>query len=485
MHDDANQYPTDAFPPEITDIITTLTAAAEVPVSTPGSYLLAAAAAAVGTGVEGEWHRDGKRHRANIYMLGRGATCTGKTVVYDAIVKPLVAIEREALATFDSQSAPFLRRIIRQCEEDMDTALDGYGSDMLNDQVQDMRQTAATLHRRRADAMAKLKARPRVFVGDCTSVAMAMQLAAASGGLAMMDAEARGIINAILGANAKVMDDTLYLKSWDGSYYQDNRAGREGIELPDPCLTMLLVAQPDKVAELTGKPELLSSGFLGRALMFDAGTKIIVPDGRNFSFTSLWQSVLDVLWKHRTNQFLPIFRGDGTESVAGPALVPIKEEASRDFRDAAYASATDCPTPSLNGFYGRKVEQARRIAVILSLLDDAVARAGGRTPSPLVVTAEHARQALRLAEFHFRTQLAVMSPSQVAAMDRRLDEAVRILRKYNGRVGMAEFTRRSFTEAEMVALARESRGLFTIQSAPSRRNGNVVVLAERSEGEAA
>ena len=93
--------------------------------------------------------------------------------------------------------------------------------------------------------------------------------------LAILSPDARKVFKNILGRHSKdnSVDDSVFLMGWSGDTDKIDRVGRESITLQEPCLSMTLAIQPDKLEEIFSKRELHDGGFLPRCLVCHTNAK--------------------------------------------------------------------------------------------------------------------------------------------------------------------------------------------------------------------
>jgi putative DNA primase/helicase len=116
--------------------------------------------------------------------------------------------------------------------------------------------------------------RPLLYIGDTTSEALVRSMDEQGGGFALCSADARHAADEILGRyrNEGKTNDSVYLRAHGGDTIDRSRVGTDGrgelLRILRPSLAIAICVQPDKFAELAGKRELFSSGFLGRLNIF-------------------------------------------------------------------------------------------------------------------------------------------------------------------------------------------------------------------------
>jgi Protein of unknown function (DUF3987) len=135
----------------------------------------------------------------------------------------------------------------------------------------------APLDRKTIKKLAQLKAReqglllqlnvPRVVVEDITSQKLASLMQQNRDVMASLSADARGAGKVLLGRyNEGSLDEDIYLKAFSSDSSRQDRIGRAGSSLNDPCLAIAWATQPDLFDQLFNNKTAATSGLACRFL---------------------------------------------------------------------------------------------------------------------------------------------------------------------------------------------------------------------------
>jgi hypothetical protein len=122
----------------------------------------------------------------------------------------------------------------------------------------------------------KLQGAQRLWCVDFTSEALGLLLAANGEQMAVLTDEGGIVLYNLLGRYTKgdVTDDVLLCKAKTVNGTTVDRVGRAPIVLHHPCVTMLLLTQPDLLYRAFGNERLLVGGFLARCLAADSRLEV-------------------------------------------------------------------------------------------------------------------------------------------------------------------------------------------------------------------
>lgn len=276
---------------------------------------------------------------------------------------------------------------------------------------------------------------PLLMVGDTTSEALVLRMAAQGGGLAVMSADARHVLDEVLGryrSDGKT-DDSVYLRAHGGDPIDRSRVGGTAggvlVNIERPSLALALGVQPDKIAEAARRTELTASGFLPRCNVIGphslVGSRIEKGDERppDPQLIERWSRVVRAI----VDQRFRIVQEQLSHQwgVVELALSPEASEARRAFANELERNqAAGRPLHELPGFASKAAGEAARLAALLHLFDlglaERLANASGE-PIPLKTwQCAEATHRFQLPET-LRVLGLAREPSQARAARRLLD----------------------------------------------------------------
>ena len=222
---------------------------------------------------------------------------------------------------------------------------------------------------------------PRVYVSDATTGALVRHMAAAGGGFAVLSGDARHIADGLLGQHRRdsSTDDTVYLAAHGGDLIDRSRVGNdkggEYLCIPHPALALAIAVQPDKLAALARRPELLTSGFIPRCNIVQPhvpfGHRLETGDDPppNHAVRERWRHALGAILDARFGLI-----------DAGPSWQRIVLHLGPDAREAWMSYANEMEIRLADGgdlagaraFASKAAAEAVRVAALLHLCSRAV-----------------------------------------------------------------------------------------------------------------
>jgi Protein of unknown function (DUF3987) len=213
----------------------------------------------------------------NIFGLMGAETGSGKSLVFDESMRPLIelqAVMEEAFAKEQSRlkakigiakaeitaKHSMLQADIKKGEE-----LTELGKQALEDSLSELQQQIDDLEDR-------LLKPPCVWTSDFTSEALGVCLKNNDERVAILSDEGSIALYNILGRynDGVITDDALLCKCFSVNSHGVDRLSRGRITLKTPCVALLLIVQPDILKMAFSNPRLLIGGFLARCFSADA-----------------------------------------------------------------------------------------------------------------------------------------------------------------------------------------------------------------------
>jgi hypothetical protein len=256
---------------------------------------------------------------------------------------------------------------------------------------------------------------PALTVDDTTTEKLAVMLQNNQEQLASISAEARNIVDNVLGRYSDgATDEVIYLKAYSGDSCRVDRMGREPVTLQRPCLCCLWLVQPDKVQALLAESGLTDGGLIPRFLICHtrAQPRPIV-DG----IQGIPSAIADV-WGQLVRQLIQAFR-IASESVTIEPSPEAWQEMKGHFNRIVERRLGDLR--DVGSYAARWNEQAWRIAVCLH------AGLHGEDAGKRGLDVETARKAIAMADWFAGEQLAILAGGRHAARQNLLDQVMGLL----------------------------------------------------------
>lgn len=436
-------FPTHCLPGVCGEIVRQIAKAALVPESLAASAVIGIVSAALGSGLEVQSGGD-RRTRGNLFLLPIAQTGTGKDLAFNLAAAPLQQVEREKRERWSHVSGPTLKARLQVATKRIKT-LEGQAAESKGNAVHELEDAI-----REKDAAEKALASCPLFITtDATREALAACLATQPGeALALMTAEGRGALSNILGRYTKgdATDEDAYCACFSGTPINQQRRTKAPIDLRRPCLTLLLMVQPDVWTRLSAMDILRESGLLPRFLTFDAHAEPeplpldphCIPANLSASYARLIRALCDA-YRLREDE---------------PLCIPCPHEPYGLFRDfdneCRARRRTGGDVHDIAGFAARWAEQAWRLSVGLHAMTH------GDTAHEHPLSAETAQHGITLARWFIEQQLVLLNADRRKRQGERVERLVEILGKNGGEVTLRALRdRHGFTREEVITLAHE------------------------------
>ncbi|PRY13597.1 DUF3987 domain-containing protein [Kineococcus rhizosphaerae] len=254
-------FPTNALPAWVADMVTTLAEATQTDPGMSGPLALGALGAAAGGRVEVEV-RPGWVEPTNLFVAVASAPGTRKSAVFRELFAPIQRAEADLLA----EARPAM--LERQTERDVadraaELARKKAGAEL--DRTRREELLAEAIAAADHAASVSVPPLPRLLADDVTPEAAASLLAECGGRLAIVSAEA-GIFDTLAGRYSTVPNLDVALKGHAGDTLRVDRRGRPPEYVEHPALTMVLAVQPSVLRGIGGNGTFAGRGLLARFL---------------------------------------------------------------------------------------------------------------------------------------------------------------------------------------------------------------------------
>jgi hypothetical protein len=213
----------------------------------------------------------------NIFALIGAETGSGKSLVFDEAVRPLVELQAAIEESLAQEQSRIMARIgIAKAEISALHSLIHKSvknqKGLTPDEKQGIEDSLSELQQQVGDLEDLLNKPPCVWTSDFTSEALGVCLKNNNERVAVLSDEGSIALYNILGRynEGNSTDDGLLCKCFSVNAHGVDRIGRGRITLTFPCVALLLIVQPDILQMAFSNTRLLIGGFLARCLSADA-----------------------------------------------------------------------------------------------------------------------------------------------------------------------------------------------------------------------
>jgi Protein of unknown function (DUF3987)/DnaB-like helicase N terminal domain len=473
------KFPLDALPLTLRAPVEELMRHYGVPALLPAICALVANSVALGRGVFAL--SDVRRTYGNLYAIIGAKSGSGKTPPFEELTAPLMEMQNELDDQFKEEIKPRLQADLKILTAEITelvkpkTKRSGKSSFGKEDEEQaeeeDRRARLAKLIGEQAKLEEELQFTGRIWTEDFTSEALGVLLANNNEQLAVLTDDGGIVIHNLLGryTEGEVKDDTFLCKAKTVSPVPVDRIGRDSILLKRPCLTMLVLTQPDLLHRLVSNERILLGGFMARCLFADSQMEI--QDRTEASFEMPDQKVM-ADWNQYIRSVAKKFRFSQNKEPYQIWVQPAVYKRSQDYYNhwAAKARGTLSDVAS---FAIRNCERAWEIAINLHIGIHGINCAS-------YLDLETFENAIRIADFFADRQLEVLSRPRIEAQEKRVSRLEEVFAKHgNQPITMRTLVRTHGMKKEDVLSSVKSRTdlfCFTTVDPPHGGSKSTVVF---------
>ena len=246
--DFSNPFPVDAIPDDMRIFSEEVCRLEQVSHELVIPQVLGLIGALAGRSVEIQGIGDGSL-RLNTFTITSARSGVGKSRVMKRLNKAVVAFEKEIQEKRAREIVPEAKARLKEIQEK-------YPDDIVmpKDAFEEK------------NKLLKQTRQPKLFVEDITSERVIERLFYNDETILVSSSDGRKPINNILGEyRKKGTDESIYLKGYSGDPHDTERKDKDtNMRLDSPCISIVLLVQPDKVEDLFRSKELWDSGFLAR-----------------------------------------------------------------------------------------------------------------------------------------------------------------------------------------------------------------------------
>jgi hypothetical protein len=408
-------FPLEHLPPAAREVAKAIASTERTPETLAGCCVLGILSASIGAGLQVKSGPD-RVTRANINILASAESGSGKSETYRHAMKPFGEFECELVEYWRKHTLPK----VEADKEVLQAEIEGLKRDAAKNKggVIEREAIRAAMQDKKARLL-ELEVElqdPVLTVDNITTERLAVLLANRSECLFSTSADARSIIDNVLGRYAKKdkTDEAVYLTGWTGDKCRVDRQGRPPVNLNHPCLAVLWLVQPDKIGLMLAERSLTDGGLLPRFLLCHTRAEPlpITENAAGIPHDTAQR------WGQLVKKLLKTFRLSGEPITIQPTAEALQalnghwnsivERRKKELRD-------------IGPYAARWNEQAWRIAVCLH------AGIHGENAGERMLAADTAASAIILADWFAGEQLRILARGRDAARREKFDEVLKLL----------------------------------------------------------
>lgn len=419
-----------------------------VPASLAGCCLLGILSASIGARLQVQ-SAPNRTTWGNLYILPSADSGSGKTVTYKHAAEPLQQFEAEAINAWEQQERPGFLAEQDLLKADMEAlkkkqaGKDGMGRSEARQQMQDLKaklqEVENALHA------------PALSCEDTSTERLAVLLAENDEQLSSLSADARGVVNNLMGryTSGKATDEAIYLKAFSGDTHRVDRISRPPVVLKNPCLAILWLIQPDKLELLLSSQSLSDGGLLPRFLLCHTGCEQQeigqVPPSIPAEVKLAYHALI--------RKLLSVYRFADCPATVQP-IGEARQAMNEYFNSVVRRQKDGGDLQDIKSYASRWGEQAWRISVCLHAAKHGDAAASNQ------LALETVRRAIALADWFAGQQLEILSAGRQKARRDVQDKVLSLLADNS-----AGITARDILTARIKPDAESCRALLSAMEA--------------------
>ncbi len=409
---DCRPFPTEALGATLAAYVREVARVERVPESLPACVVLGITSATLGKQLRGRL-LPGKVTPANLYIVAAARSGVGKSEVARHCDGPLHSSSADLAEAWRRNERPGLLASRDMLMEQKRKLIRSIKAVMAEADECGLRDKLVALEVKLSEIEDQL-IEPRLLTEDVTTQKLAMLLRASQEQMCVLSRDAGDVVNNLLGRNHKLdsPDESLFLKGYSLDPTAVDRVGRPSIQLKEPCLTVLLLTQPDKLEKLLRNKALREGGLMPRFLIHCTEA---LP--RHMSLET--DEIDPAIKKHYTELIDSLIRAFRCSTTPEAVI-----EATAEARAALvgyYNTVTDRRLgggEAKDAFAARHAEQACRLALVLHAADH------GPDAGQHSVELECAHRAIAIAEWFGAEQFARLTFSALRSAEELMEAVV-------------------------------------------------------------
>lgn len=413
------RFPIDALPKDIADYVSAVAESTQTPIDMAGALSLSALSVCL----QGKYKIQGKAdwlEPLNTYLLAIAPPSERKSAVQHAMVKPIndFEIEYNKRNAASVEANKMQKRILERRQKAIEDAIAKGKAE-----PEELTQIAQEI----TDFV---EVRPlQLYVDDITTEKLVSVLSANQGRAALISSEG-GIFDTLAGIYTKNVNIDVMLKGYSGDPIRVDRIGRESESITDPALTILLMAQPNVVADVLGNTTFRGRGLTARFLYC-----MPVSHVGNRKFCSL--TVTEEAYRNYERLIFNMLEDDYKDK---PEIITLSDKANRllvNFAEELEPKLIE-EYAEMSDWAGKLIGNTLRIAGLLCRASMYISHEFLNVAEPLVVDEQTMANAIRLGRYFLNHAQAAYSILPENAMCQSANKILKAIKDRH----LKEFDRR-------------------------------------------
>lgn len=414
------RFPIEALPKDIADYAAAVAESTQTPVDMAG----AVAISILSVCLQGKYRVQGKKdwfEPLNTYVLAIAPPSERKSAVQHMMLKPVNDYEYQYNQRNSAlvESSRMRRRVLERRQK------------AVEDQVAKGKAEAEEMEKIAREVSEFEEVLPlQLYVDDITTEKLVSVLSANRGRAALISSEG-GIFDTLAGIYTKNVNIDVMLKGYSGDPIRVDRIGRESESIMDPALTVLLMAQPNVIAEVLNNATFRGRGLTARFLYC---MPVSFVGSRRFQS----KPVTDDVCRRYERLAINLLEDEYPDK---PEIITLSDDAEKQL--TAFAEEIE---PKLVSEYAELADWAGKLVGNTLRISGLLCRAGAYrshefldADEPLVVDGPTMEKAILLGRYFLNHAQAAYSVLPEDAMFRKAGRILAMLKERR----LAEFDRRT------------------------------------------
>jgi replicative DNA helicase len=455
--EDETTFPLEAFPVVIQTPAREIVRHYKVTPALAANVALSINSAAIGRGITVQ--SNVRKTYANLYMLIGAQSGTGKSVVYEDLSRVIIDEQNSLLEDYKAKSRPELEAELKLLDRDIQALLKEKDKDDLG--TRQLR--LSDFLKEQSELTDRLEGGYRLVSSDFTSEGLGKLLVTSGEQMAVLSDEGGLCLYNMMGRYTKgdMTDDIFLSMCKTVTPHIVDRVSRAPIILKHPCVTLMLMLQPDLINKAFADERLRVGGFLCRCLFFDSRLKIQYEDEHSLpppdrAVMEAWSThIQNLLQAYRmAEQSFTVEVGSGVRQISRLFRNEIVDKIRDDLGDVA-------------SFAIRWAERAWEIALNFHVAIH------GAEAFKHVLSAETFKNAIALVRWFMIEELRVLQVSRLEATNKTAEKLEELFRKNNNSpISLRDLDRRHrIAKSDVVSCVKSNEHLFVLATRRSARGG--------------
>jgi hypothetical protein len=455
--DEDEPFPLKAFPDLIQTPVHEMARHYKVRPALPAIVALCINSAAIGRGVTVQ--SNVRKTYANLYALIGAESGTGKSVVHEDLSRVILEEQNKLLEDFESKDRPELEAELKLLDRD----IQGLLKEKDKDDCGTRQLRLSDFLKEQSELTDRLEGSYRLVSSDFTSEGLGKLLVGSGEQMAVLSDEGGLCLYNMMGRYTKgdMTDDIFLSMCKTVTPHIVDRASRAPIILKRPCVTLMLMLQPDLMNKAFADERLRVGGFLARCLFFDSRMQIQYEDEHSLAPPDA--TVMEGWYTH-IRSLLQAFRmaKQSFEISVGAGV----RDVSRTFRNEMVDRMRD-DLGDVKSFAVRWAERAWEIALNFHVAIH------GAEAFKYALTKETFENAVTVVRWFIDEELRVLQVSRAEATNKTAEKLTELfVRNNNTPISLRDLDRRHRIEkSQVISCVKSNKYLFVLATRRSPRGG--------------